>query len=404
MSIEFFTEKRISEETKVNNRFITELMPAAPELAVKAYIYGLMLAQSGGEEDLCAVLGCEENDIRAAFSYWEATGLVSIISHEPLKVCFRREPGAITSDKYSSSKYGEFINRAQSVLGTRVLSGAELSRIYDWIEVFGFEQDAAIEIIRHCLDKKGARTSVAYMDSVARTLAGKDELTLDAVKEHFRYEEVLSNGAAAILRRWNRKGAPTEDQIALYEKWTKAWGFDDQSIDAALLRMTAADKPTFAYLDGILDEWHRKGSVSAESIRELQREDDMIAELARQAFARAGLKKRPSADDRLLFREWNIEKAISPELILFAADRAKLEPRPFASMKRTVEAIYAEGISSVSAAKQFFESSVARPSASDGAKRNTRALNYIKAGSYSSEELKKLGISMGEEFYDDEQQ
>ena len=404
MSVLFSKEKKNSGETVLDNRFIAEFMPSAPELAVKAYIYGLMLANGNGGEggDICVVLGCDEHDLRAAFSYWQASGLVTVISEEPLKICFRNEPAGIISPA-SASGYSELIAKVQAVLGTRVLSGSELSRIYDWVEVFGLEQEAAVEIVKHCLDKKGARTSVAYMDSVAKTLAAGGELTLEAVKEHFRYEEILSSGAAGILRRWNRRGAPTEDQIALYEKWTKAWGFDEQSIDAALIKMTAAEKPSFAYLDGILDEWHKNGSVSIERIREMQREDDMTAELAREAFARAGLKRRPNTEDRQLFREWNRNRAISAELIYYAAERAKLDPKPYASMKKTVEAIYAEGISSVSAAKEFLDSPRGA-AVSRRTRKNDRALNYLKSGGYSSDELKKLGISLGEEFYDDEQE
>ncbi len=403
-SAAFIKEKENSTRTQLDNLFITGHMPDAPELAVKAYIYGLMLANSPGcaEDDICAVLKCTAEDLRAAFSYWAAAGIVSIISDDPLKVRYLDVKGVASVCGSDPAKYAEFIAKVQGVLGTRVLSGAELAKVYDWIEVFGFEQEAAVEIIRHCLDKKGARTSISYMDAVARTLASSSELTLDAVNEHFRREELLTSGAANILRRWNKRTAPTEDQIALYEKWTKAWGFDDQSIDAALVQMTAAEKPSFAYLDGILDEWRKKGCISHEKIIEMQRRSDLEAELARQAFQRAGIKRRPSSEDRRIIGEWNSERGMSAELILYAAERSKLEAKPFAAMKRIIEEIGAEGISSVGAARQFLESpGYASKNKRSGGK-NSRALNYIKGISYSDEELKKLGISMGEEFYNDD--
>ena len=40
----------------------------------------------------------------------------------------------------------------------------------------------------------------------------------DARREIERYD-LSKHGAAAILRRWNKRRKPTKDEMALYEKW-----------------------------------------------------------------------------------------------------------------------------------------------------------------------------------------
>lgn len=395
----FLKDRDLQDVTPVDNIFITRYMPAAPEFAVKAYLFGLMRLSCPMWEcgDFLSVFGCKEEDVISAFAYWEAAGLVRIIGKNPLRVQYLSVKNAVSAApaRSDSTRYGDFVREVQAVLGTRVLSGAELSKLYDWLDVFGFEQSAAVEIVNHCLDKKGAKTGVAYMDAVAKTLVGKGCFTLEDVKRSFADEEILSSGAARILKRWNRRSLPTEDQIALYEKWTKAWGFDDEGISLACEQMTAADKPSFKYLDSILASWHDNGAVDRAKIEEIGRRDDILTELARKSFAKAGVKRSATREDKLQFGEWRFDWVVSEELILLAAEHAGGSPRPFAEMKRLLKDWHEAGISSVSAAEQRLESAPVK----GGKQGGSRALNYMHGAKYSDEELKKLGITLGEEFY-----
>lgn len=398
-NIVFLKDKELMGVTPVENIFISEFMPAAPELALKAYLYGLMQLSNGLDDDLTAVLGCSDEELINAFAYWEKLGLVEILRGDKPIVRFFNVKEALSGARTDTrgAKYGTLVEKLQAVLGTRMLTGSELSKIFDWVEVFGFEQDAAVSIAARCLDKKGARTSVAYMDKTARSLAERGAFTCEAVKARFAEEDRMKNGAGRIYRRWNRSGSPTEDEIALYEKWTKEWGFDEAAIDLALPKMTAASRPNFKYLDEILSELHSKGAVDEEALKEADRRSDFTAELARNAFIRAGIKSKPSAEQKLHFEEWYYDRAVSAELIFLAADYAKGQYQPFASMKRTIEAWLGEGISSVPAARESYEKNGGYAKKKNS---TTRSLNYMHGKKYSEDELKELGISLGEEFYD----
>ena len=67
--------------TPVQNMFLVEYMPKAPDAYVKVYLYGLMqcctpaLAQDSLEE----ALDMDAQAVAEAFVYWQAQGLVSIL-------------------------------------------------------------------------------------------------------------------------------------------------------------------------------------------------------------------------------------------------------------------------------------------------------------------------------------
>ena len=144
------------------------------------------------------------------------------------------------------------------------------------------------------------------------------------------------------------------------------------------------------------------GSVSPEKMRELLREQDMLAELARRAFARAGLKRTPTSSDRQQVELWCSDWCMNSELILYAAELASKKSTPFAEMKRMLSDWHERGIVSVSAAREETErSNAAHPAAAASkGKPVNRALNY-KQRQYSAEELRALGVDLGDDVYED---
>ena len=393
--------------TVVDNRFISELVPDAPENAVRVYLYGLMLAGGAVSSpvSISDALKLSDAQVAEAFRYWEKCGIVRIIDGSLLSVEYLNLSASLPDKRpvdNENAHYSKLVHRLQAVLGTRNMSGAELQKIYDWVEIFGFEDDAALLIVQHCIEKKGARVHINYMDSVAKRLVSEGRTTADSVAESFSMENDLASGAAAILKRWRNSRLPTEDELELYKKWTTQWGFSDEAIEIACRDVVAIDKPNFKYLDAILGKYHENGSVSPEKMRELLREQDMLAELARRAFARAGLKRTPTSSDRQQVELWCSDWCMNSELILYAAELASKKSTPFAEMKWMLSDWHERGIVSVSAAREETErSNAAHPAAAASkGKPVNRALNY-KQRQYSAEELRALGVDLGDDVYED---
>ena len=206
--------------TIVDNRFISELVSDAPENAVRVYLYGLMLAGGAVSSpvSISDALKLSDAQVAEAFRYWEKCGIVRIIDGSLLSVEYLNLSASLP-DKRSvdneNAHYSKLVQRLQVVLGTRNMSGAELQKVYDWVEIFGFEDDAALLIVQHCIEKKGARVHINYMDSVAKRLVSEGRTTADSVAESFSMENDLASGAVAILKRWRNSRLPTEDELEL---------------------------------------------------------------------------------------------------------------------------------------------------------------------------------------------
>ena len=90
-------------------------------------------------------------------------------------------------------------------------------------------------------------------------------------------------GSRAVLRRMGKRRAPSEDEMQLYLKWYREWGFAPDAIEAACAQTTRGD-PSFAYLDGILKGiMSRKGVMtSAGALQQaMTEEQDRAAPLKR---------------------------------------------------------------------------------------------------------------------------
>lgn len=401
-------DPRLITSTSVDNAFIIEFMPVAPDNAVKVYLYGLMLAASASEDaaDIETALGMSPEAILDAYRFWEKQGLVRIIDSGKVNVQYLDARSAARTElSGSSGRYSELIVKLQAILGTRNLCGAELQKIYDWIDIFRFEPDAAVEIVRHCIEIKGARVNINYMDAVAKRLAAERYFSYEQVHECFIVELESASGAAAILKRWRISRRPTEDESELYRKWTRDWGFNSDAIDLACKDVVSSDRPSFKYLDAILASYHEGGNVSTEKIQQLAHEQDMIAELTRRVYVNAGLANRSTTvAHRQQVELWYKDWCMDPELIYYAAEQAAKAVHPFAETKRLLAAWHEAGISTIIGAKEFMSTqhTSARASKNEsGQKKTNRALGY-RQHQYTAEQLRELGIDLGEDVYRNE--
>ena len=87
----FGSEFIANNKTEIDNIFINDYLPSAPESCVKVYLYGLYLCSSGEtiDNNLSAFakhLNMEEEDVESAFYYWQEQGLVQVLSTRPIEI------------------------------------------------------------------------------------------------------------------------------------------------------------------------------------------------------------------------------------------------------------------------------------------------------------------------------
>ena len=242
--------------TPVENQFILEYLPDAKGEYIKVYLYGLMYCYHP-EKDMSLTrmsqeLNMSEDDLAAAFRYWERRRLVRRISDKPPKWQFVNiKQINLLSDDSIDPEYQNFSNAVYEAFDkVRHLHGSEINMCFEWHEDLKLPTEAIIMLLNHMVQIHGKNFTFANANKIAVQMANEKIQTIDEAEDFFvRNSEVYKN-TKDILKRLGKRYIPSDQQVALYIKWTKEWGFSHETIVAATSK-TAKD-PTFPYLDGVL--------------------------------------------------------------------------------------------------------------------------------------------------------
>ena len=229
----------MADMTPVDNQFIREYLPMASGDYVRVYLYGLMCChhpEAGKElEEMSRELDLPEEEILKAYRYWERRGLVRRISDRPpawqyLPVRSReREAEGLRDPAYEAfaeSLYGVFSNE-------RRLHGSEIQTCYEWVTELKLPPEAVIMLLKHMETVKGKNFTIHSAEKMALKMAEEKIRTLEEAEEFLSRDEEIYNGTKAVLRRLGKRNAPSEDQLALYRKWTREWGFTREAVEDA---------------------------------------------------------------------------------------------------------------------------------------------------------------------------
>ncbi|MDD3921335.1 MAG: DnaD domain protein, partial [Eubacteriales bacterium] len=370
MSFHFALGALPFETTPVDNLFITEYMPRATGDQVRVYLYGLLLCRypalmdglggsDAGKNEIAAALGMEPEAVEAAFLYWQNEGLLRVLSTDPFEVDYLSLRVRAGEPALTPGKYHELVQAVQALFAPRTLTASELRKLYDWIEIFGMSEGTVLELCAHCIGQDGERqnrrVSMKYMDTVARDWADAGVLTVEAAKARVAAWKEKTGGAQAVLKRWRMRRNATEDELELYEKWTTGWGFTAGAVQAACAVLPQADRPTFKYLDGVLDRLRNANCIAEEEIKKRLEEEDEGAQLSRLVFERMGVNRGAKLSERLQILGFHKDTGFSLEMLLLAAEQARDKKEPYGYFRRVIADWDRESIRTVRAAKKHLK-------------------------------------------------
>ncbi len=250
--------------TPVDNQFIQEFLPIARGDDVRVYLYGLMRCyhpETEAEMTLARMgedLNLPVEEIERAFRFWERKGLVRRVSDDPPVYQYaslrqRMISGSVSRldpeyEAFADSLYGVFDHG-------RRLHGAEIRTCYEWVEDLKLPPEAVIMLLKHMERNKGKNFSIQSAGQTALQMAQEGIRSVEAAEEFLSRDQEAYQGTKAVLKRLGKRNLPSEDQLALYRKWTREWGFTPEAILEACAE-TAKGDPTMGYLDGVLRNLH----------------------------------------------------------------------------------------------------------------------------------------------------
>ncbi|MBN1776779.1 MAG: DnaD domain protein [Clostridiales bacterium] len=287
------------------NAFIIEYMPTAPENYVKVYVYGLLHARYACAGDgltvqsLAKELGMEEADVLSAFQYWERARLISRTQDKPPRFTYLNVQQAMMGRQAAPAddRYMEFAQALYAIFGDRrKLHGGETQLCYEWVEQLGLPSEVVLLLVQHLAFTRGVNFSFKAAQKVALEMKERNIVSLEDAEQFFARSSAAWDGTRKVLRRISKFRPPTTDEIDLYLKWTKEWGFAPKAIEAACAEMIGGD-PSFKYLDSILrgirERSGRKATTAAQLEKQLENEQEESADI-REVLSTAGLKISPN--------------------------------------------------------------------------------------------------------------
>ena len=345
--------------TAVENRFVTEYLPAAKGDYVKVYVWGLHMCAWGKPEysleEMAQDLIMNVSEVEAALRYWERRGLVARLSENPPAYRFYSptqralDPAAIAADadyvSFSEAVYSAFSDR-------RKVTPAEIAQAWEWVKDVGLRPEAVLMLLQHCMTERGPHFSFKAAEKLAVSMKEAGAESAEDADSFLQHSQTVHEGAKKTLSRMGKRRLVSDDELALYEKWVTEWGFEPQAILDACREMTSGD-PSFKYLDAILAGIRSRGGARTgdQVARQISAEDE-TKKKAQEVFSRLGVRlSGPAAA-----LEYKTLLSIQPhEVLLLAADYCRRRNQTLEDMDRLLERWKGKGYVTEDAVREYLD-------------------------------------------------
>lgn len=268
--------------TIINNIFITDYLPLSPPDFVKIYIASMSIAQSSSEDEfdsgrLGKALNLEKDVILSAWEYWESKELISLVPYQTEsgesdfiikfntpKVLPKAEvrpaapvsPARRLADSFQDNGIKDMFDFIKALMG-RELNQNELMVFLDWVDSYHFPPDLVTMLVHDCIER--GKNEMGYMKKIALDWfkAGVDTLDKAEAQQAKHREKWQKYSKVLGFFRINRQPSITEEKYM--EKWFFEYEIDEEVVMKACEQTIKTLKPSFEYVDTILQDWKRSG-------------------------------------------------------------------------------------------------------------------------------------------------
>ena len=251
--------------TPIENLFLLEYLPTAPDGFLRVYLYARMLSLhpelGGGLDEMAAALNMTTDAVFNAMTYWERQGLVCRLTDQPptyqlLAMRSERASDPMDADYYA---YRDFNGRLQGLFGAGNLIGPkQYGMAYDWLTILKFSQDAVVRMVEAQIQKSRSKNPdpariFKKVNEQAAAWAERGITSLEDVERALEIDGNTEKIASAVLKRLAIRRAPTMDELKLVSTWVGEWKLTEDEILNACAETTKSRTPSMSYLNSILE-------------------------------------------------------------------------------------------------------------------------------------------------------
>lgn len=356
----------INEKTPIDNLFINNFLPNAPDNCVKVYIYGLYKCSNAESldntlESFSQALSLPTSELESIFYYWQEQGLLQITSTNPFEVMYLPLKNLFSNiKKYKPEKYQSFNLQVQEILKGRMLYPNEFAEYYYLIENVKFEQEALLMIIKYCTEIKSNTVGVNYITTVANNWAQENIKTAEKVEEKIKELSLIASNFGQLLKTMNIKRNPTIEERELWKVWTDSLGFDQEVILFVAKLLKANKYISFEKLDSKLKKYYEMKLFSNTEIKNFEDERGTYLNVAKVVNSSLGIyyeNLEPVIENYIV--KWQAMGFDEEALKTIANFCFKKSIRTLEGMNTIVLKFYKLGTISLQSINQYFDDLVA---------------------------------------------
>lgn len=325
-------------DTSVENIFINEYMPIAPDNYVKVYLLAKMYMDSGRDvsnEDLAKSLRIGADDVEKALIYWAKNGCMRRtpegIEFVSLKEKLygrhkKRKTAKITGDDSSileNEQVKRLASKLEPLLGENFGGGTGIQQLIWWLEDLRATEDVIEAAAVYCA--KRGKTNMNYIEKVVRDWTQLGLLTKDDVENHLEETDQRHYAYRRVMKALGFHRSPTEKECRIIDSWFDDLSCSMKDILAACDRTSGISNPNINYVNTVL----RKGKGYSDP---KEKAEGVSNNVVRQYYSY--LRKR--AEDEARKRRTEMEKRV-PEL-------ARLEEELLSARQELTKAMISGGV------------------------------------------------------------
>ncbi len=277
---------------QLDNKFISDFVPTAPETCVKVYLYGLLKCQTPSAIDnnidsFAKVLNMSVEDVESAFYYWEELNLVQVIYKDPFEVRFLPvDKASLSLKKYSETKFKKFNIAIQEIITGRMITPTEYQEYYYLIEAKHIEPDALIMIAKYCINQKGENVGYPYILTVAKNWINAGVVSVEDVEKQVQEIEQSSGILADIIKAMGSKRSATSEEYQTYLIWKNTFEIPDDILIYLAKKVKGAGG--FNKLNKLVEKCYTLKLESIKEINDYFENEEKILDLAKNVCKNLG--------------------------------------------------------------------------------------------------------------------
>ena len=347
--------------------FITDFLPKAPDLCVKAYLLGLHKCNSADDIDnnleyFAKTLNISEEDVISLFRYWEDMGIVQVLSTNPIEVRFLPiNSTSIGVKKFKVDKYANFNIQAQELIGERMIMPNDYADFYNLMEKDHIEENAMLAIIKYCVENKGFNLNPKYVIAVAKDWARENITTVEQVEEKIAELGVVDDKMTLILSAMGTKRRVQLEDKELLNKWLNSFGFE-LNVVLFVVKMLKNKKRKLDVnvLDDALNKYFEMKLMSVQEIENYENEKENLFQVAMAVNKELGLYYEDLTKEIETYVVPWINMGFDQEILKLVADNCfKSSIKTLEGFNNVINKLFRMGIVNIDAYMQYVNDNLA---------------------------------------------